>query len=229
MTALPFTHRFIVFDVDGTLLDSQHTVVHCVSAAFAAHGLPVPEAAAIRATIGLKLDIAIASLMPEPERLRAPELVEGYRTAFFALQDTPGHDEPLFPGTLAMLDALIHPEIFLGIATGKNRRGLERVLKRHDLAPRFHNFKTADDGPGKPHPHLLEVAMAEVGAEPADTVMVGDTTYDIEMARNAGCVALGVNWGNHSAERLHDAGAHLVIGHFSELGEALVRLSGERV
>src|SRR3546814_3445787 len=74
-----------------------------------------------------------------------------------------------------MLDALVHPEVFLGIATGKNRRGLDRVLQRHGLAPRFHNFKTADDGPGKPHPHLLQAAMAEVGAEPAQTVMVGDT------------------------------------------------------
>lgn len=232
MTPLPFSHRFIVFDVDGTLLDSQHTVVHCMSAAFEAHGLPVPEAAAIRATIGLKLDIALASLLPAAERARAADLgvllVEGYRSAFFALQETPDHDEPLFPGTLEMLDALIHPEIFLGIATGKNRRGLDRVLQRHDLAPRFHNFKTADDGPGKPHPHLLEAAMSEVGAAPGDTVMVGDTTYDIEMARNAGCIALGVNWGNHSEAQLHDAGAHHVLSHFSELGEALVRLSGTR-
>lgn len=229
MTALPFTHRFIVFDVDGTLLDSQHTVVHCMGAAFAAHGLPVPEAAAIRATIGLKLDIAIASLLPEPERSRALDLVEGYRTAFFALQETPEHDEPLFPGTLEMLDALVHPEVFLGIATGKNRRGLERVLKRHDLAPRFHNFKTADDGPGKPHPHLLEVAMAEVGAAPRDTVMIGDTTYDIEMACAAGCAAVGVSWGNHPVEQLLAAGADCVINHFSELEQQLIRMSGERV
>ncbi|MGF1592822.1 MAG: HAD-IA family hydrolase [Kiloniellaceae bacterium] len=227
MTALPFTHRFIVFDVDGTLIDSQHTVVHCMSAAFVAEGLPAPAAAAIRATIGLKLDVAIASLMPPAERGRAMDLVEGYRTAFFALQDSPGYDEPLFPGTLEMLDGLTHPEVFLGIATGKNRRGLDRVLQRHGLAPRFHNFKTADDGPGKPHPHLLLAAMAEVCAEPAQTVMVGDTTYDIEMARAAGCLAVGVNWGNHEAERLTAAGAHCVIGHFSELDETLVRLSGE--
>jgi phosphoglycolate phosphatase len=227
MTAPQFTHRFIVFDVDGTLIDSQHTVVHCMSAAFVAHGLPAPAAAAIRATIGLKLDIAIASLLPEAERLRCLDLVEGYRTAFFALQDSPGHDEPLFPGTLEMLDALAHPEIFLGIATGKNRRGLTRVLERHGLAPRFHNMKTADDGPGKPHPHLLEAAMAEVGATPALTVMVGDTTYDIEMARAAGCVAVGVNWGNHEEVRLQAAGAHCIISHFSELSQALVGLSGE--
>lgn len=226
MTALPFSHRFIVFDVDGTLVDSQHTVVHCMSAAFVAHGLPAPAAAAIRATIGLKLDIAIASLLPEPERSRALQLVEGYRAAFFALQDSPEHDEPLFPGTLEMLDALAHPEIFLGIATGKNRRGLVRVLARHGLAPRFHNLKTADDGPGKPHPHLLLAAMAEVGAEPQQTVMVGDTTYDIEMARAAGCLAVGVNWGNHEEARLKDAGAHCVIGHFSQLGRELARLSG---
>jgi phosphoglycolate phosphatase len=227
MTALPFPHRFIVFDVDGTLIDSQHTVVHCMSEAFVAHGLPAPAAAAIRATIGLKLDIAIASLLPEPDQARTLLVVEGYRTAFFALQDRPEHDEPLFPGTLEMLDALVHPEIFLGIATGKNRRGLDRVLLRHGLAPRFHNLKTADDGPGKPHPHLLEAAMAEVGAAPEQTVMIGDTTYDVEMARAAGCVAVGVNWGNHEEERLLAAGAHCIIGHFSELSQSLARLTGE--
>ena len=226
MTTLPFSYRFIVFDVDGTLVDSQHTVVHCMTAAFAAHGFAAPTAAAIRATIGLKLDIAIASLLPEPERSRALQLVEDYRAAFFALQDSPGHDEPLFPGTREMLDALVHPEILLGIATGKNRRGLSRVLARHGLEPRFHNLKTADDGPGKPHPHLLLAAMAEVGAEPAETVMVGDTTYDIEMARAAGCLAVGVNWGNHEEARLHAAGAHCVIGHFSELSQVFVRYSG---
>src|SRR3546814_8729445 len=106
MMVPPFTHRFIVFDVDGTLIDSQHTVVHCMSAAFVAHGFAPPAAAAIRATIGLKLDVAIASLLPEPERSRALHVVEGYRTAFFALQDSPGHDEPLLPGTLAMLDEI---------------------------------------------------------------------------------------------------------------------------
>jgi phosphoglycolate phosphatase len=227
MTALPFSHRFIVFDVDGTLVDSQHTVVHCMSEAFVAQGLAAPAAAAIRATIGLKLDIAIASLLPEPDQARTLQLVEGYRSAFFTLQDKPEHDEPLFPGALEMLDGLSHPEVFLGIATGKNRRGLDRVLQRHGLAPRFHNFKTADDGPGKPHPHLLEAAMAEVGAAPEQTVMIGDTTYDIEMARAAGCVAVGVNWGNHEEQRLLDAGAHCIIGHFSELSQSLVRLSGE--
>ena len=233
MNPLPFAHRFIVFDVDGTLIDSQHTVVHCMTQAFVAEGLPAPAAAAIRATIGLKLDIALTSLLPDPAAAEAPEqaraLVEGYRTAFFALQDHPDHDEPLFPGTLELLEALSHPEIFLGIATGKNRRGLSRVLARHGLEPRFHNLKTADDGPGKPHPHLLEAAMTEVGAVPEQTVMVGDTTFDIEMARAAGCTAVGVNWGNHPEERLRAAGAHCVIGHFSELAQELVRLSGERL
>src|SRR3546814_15807787 len=115
MTALPFSHRFIVFDVDGTLIDSQHTVVHCMSAAFVAHGLPAPAAAAIRATIGLKLDIAIASLLPEPERSRAPPLVEDYRTAFFALQATPEHDESTFPRPLGLPASLATPRVFLGL------------------------------------------------------------------------------------------------------------------
>src|SRR3546814_15006950 len=93
MTALPFSHRFIVFDVDGTLIDSQHTVVHCMSAAFVAHGLPAPAAAAIRATIGLKLDIAIASLLPEPERSRALHLVSDSPPPFFPLPAPPPHDQ----------------------------------------------------------------------------------------------------------------------------------------
>src|SRR3546814_7265376 len=151
--------------------------------AFGAPGLPAPVAAAIRAIIGLRLDIASASLLPGPARSRALHLVEDYRTAFFALQATPEHDESLFPGTLEMLDSLVHPEVFLGIANGKNRRGLHRVLERHGLAPRFHNLKTADDGHSKPHTHRLEVAMAEVGVDPAKTVMDGATTHDIEKAR----------------------------------------------
>src|SRR3546814_11170181 len=113
MTALPFSHRFIVFDVDGTLIDSQHTVVHCMSAAFVAHGLPAPAAAAIRATIGLKLDIAIARLLPEPERSRALHLVADYRPAFFALQATPEPDESLFPRPLDMSHSLVTPHLFL--------------------------------------------------------------------------------------------------------------------
>ncbi|MEQ8356066.1 MAG: HAD-IA family hydrolase [Kiloniellaceae bacterium] len=222
-----YRYRFIVFDLDGTLVDSQHTVVNCMSQAFAEHGLPVPSAAAIRATIGLKLEIALNGLLPAPDEALAWQLVEAYRRAFFILLDDPAHDEPLFPGTLAALDALIHPEVFLGIATGKNRRGLNRVLQRHALEGRFHNLKTADDGPGKPHPHLLEIAMAEVGVDPGRTVMIGDTTYDMEMARAAGCAAVGVAWGNHPEARLLGAGADCVIGKFSDLDEALIRLSGE--
>jgi len=220
-----FRHRFIVFDLDGTLVDSQRTVVHCMTAAFTELGLPAPTPEAIRATIGLKLEVALNSLLPEPDEALAWKLVEGYRRAFFVLHDDPGHDEPLFPGTLEALDALTHPEVFLGIATGKNRRGLTRVLERHGLTGRFHNLKTADDGPGKPHPFLLEAGMAEVGMDPARTVMIGDTTFDMEMARAAGCAGIGVAWGNHPEDRLLSAGAEVIVQNFSELNEALVRLS----
>lgn len=228
MTDLPFRHRFIVFDVDGTLVDSQHTVVHCMSLAFAEHGLQTPSPAAIRSTIGLKLEVALSSLLPEPDAATARQLVDRYRKAFFALLEDPAHEEPLFPGALETLDALDHPALFLGIATGKNRRGLDRVLRRHGLEGRFHNLKTADDGPGKPHPHLLQSAMAEVGAEPRETAMIGDTSYDMEMACAAGCAAVGVSWGNHPEDRLRSAGAERVLTHFSELRQVLAGLSGER-
>lgn len=223
-----FLHRFIVFDLDGTLVDSQRTVVHCMTAAFTELGLPAPAPDAIRGTIGLKLEVALNSLLPEPDEALAWKLVEGYRRAFFHLHDDPAHDEPLFPGTLEALDALSHPEIFLGIATGKNRRGLRRVLERHGLAGRFHNLKTADDGPGKPHPFLLEAGMAEVGMDPARTVMIGDTTFDMEMARAAGCAGIGVAWGNHPEDRLRAAGAGAIVRDFSELSQALVGLSQDR-
>jgi phosphoglycolate phosphatase len=225
---MDFNHRFIVFDLDGTLVDSQATVVHCMTAAFVERGLMAPAPEAIRGTIGLKLEIALNSLLPEPDEALAWELVEGYRRAFFILHDDPTHDELLFPGTLEALAALEHPEVFLGIATGKNRRGLNRVLERHGLIGRFHNLKTADDGPGKPHPYLLEAGMAEVGIDPARTVMIGDTSFDMEMARAAGCAGIGVSWGNHPEERLLASGADIIVHNFSELNEALVRLSGDQ-
>ena len=122
---------------------------------------------------------------------------------------------------LAALAALDHPQVCLGVATGKSRRGLEATLQRHGLAGRFVTLQTADDGPGKPHPRMLQAAMHDVGAEAHETVLIGDTVYDIEMAANAGTPALGVAWGYHPAEELTQAGARRVLGHFAELPAAL--------
>ncbi|WP_422366214.1 HAD-IA family hydrolase [Pelagibius sp.] len=226
MTQLPFRHRFIVFDLDGTLVDSQHTIVHCMGRAFSSDGLPAPTAQAVRGIIGLKLEVAIGTLLPEPDEERALKLAGRYREAFHERLGQPDHDEPLFEGTLECLSALDHPELFLGIVTGKNRRGLERVLAHHEIQHRFTTLRTADDGPSKPHPHVLQLAMADVGADPQDTVMIGDTTFDIQMARSAGCDAVGVDWGYHHRDELKAAGAGKVVDRFSDLRQALIDLSG---
>ncbi len=226
MIPLPFRHRFIVFDLDGTLVDSQHTIVHCMAQAFVADGLPAPSPESVRAIIGLKLEVAINRLLPVPDEERALRLTERYREAFHARLSQPDHDDPLFDGARAALASLDHPEVFLGIATGKNRRGLLRVLEHHGIRHLFASLKTADDGPSKPHPRILELAMAEVGAEPGETVVIGDTAFDVQMARLAGCDAIGVDWGYHHRDQLQAAGAGVVIDRFVDLQQALASLSG---
>lgn len=226
MTPLPFRHRFVVFDLDGTLVDSQHTIIHCMGEAFRSDGLAAPAPQAVRGIIGLKLEVAANRLLPEPDEERAHRLALRYREAFHDRLRQPDHDEPLFDGAREALAALDHPELLLGIVTGKNRRGLVRVLEHHGIQHLFATLKTADDGPSKPHPRVLQMAMADVGAAPAETVVVGDTAFDVQMARSAGCDAIGVDWGYHHRDQLHAAGADLVIDQFFELEQALVSLSG---
>jgi phosphoglycolate phosphatase len=209
--------RLVVFDCDGTLVDSQNVIVACMLQAYAMHGLKAPEAAAIRRVIGLPLLECVAQLSPEHAEDRHLLLTQAYKDAFFASRQRPDHNEPLFNGALAALDRLETQGYLLGIATGKARRGLNAVLDRHDLGRRFVTLQTSDHGPGKPHPAMLERAMAETGARPEDVIMIGDTSYDMLMARSAGVHAIGVSWGYHPAEELRAAGAHTVITSFDEL------------
>jgi phosphoglycolate phosphatase len=207
----------VVFDCDGTLVDSQHVIVACMLQAYATHGMPAPEATAIRRVIGLPLLECMARLSPDHAEDRHLLLSEAYKDAFFASRQRPDHHEPLFDGAVAALDRLKAQGYLLGVATGKARRGLNAVLDRHDIAGRFVTLQTGDQGPGKPHPAMLERAMAETGARPEDVIMIGDTSYDMLMARNAGVHAIGVSWGYHPAEELRAAGAHSVIASFDEL------------
>jgi phosphoglycolate phosphatase len=209
--------RLVVFDCDGTFVDSQHVIIACMLQAYAAHGLPAPEASAIRRVIGLPLLECMARLSPEHPEDRHALLSEAYKEAFLASRQRPDHNEPLFDGAAAALERLEAQGYLLGVATGKARRGLNAVLDRHGLAHRFVTLQTADIGPGKPHPAMLERAMAETGVAPQDVFMIGDTSYDMLMARNAGVHAIGVSWGYHPAEELRAAGAHSVIESFAEL------------
>ncbi len=209
--------QLVVFDCDGTLVDSQHHIVAAMHAAFDRVGLERREAAAIRRGIGLPLPEMIAGLVRPPEARFRDALVQAYRDAFVAQRHQPGYLEPLFPGVVEALDALDARGVLMGIATGKGRRGLDAVLGHHGLLHRFVTRITADDGPGKPHPAMLEMAMSEAGVPPERTAMVGDTTFDLEMARNAAVTGIGVAWGYHPPAALEGAGASFVAADYPAL------------
>jgi phosphoglycolate phosphatase len=213
--------RLVVFDLDGTLVDSQATIVACAQAAFATEGLTVPTAEAIRRIVGLSLAQAMTVLLGRDEPLLASRMAEHYREAFFVHRQRPEFDEPLFPGVVELLELLAGRGHCLGIATGKAMRGLKAVLERHGLEQYFTTLQTADLHPSKPDPSMIRAALAEAGAAPDEAVMVGDTSYDILMARAAGITAIGVAWGNHPAAELTAAGADHVLGRFGELPSLL--------
>lgn len=220
--ALPF----VVFDVDGTLVDSQHTIAASMATAFDLHGHPRPDLRDVRRVVGLSLVEAVARLLPGEPDARHAAVAEDYKAAFFALRSRDDHDDPLFPGVRDVLSALAAAGYQLGICTGKSRRGLAAVLAHHGLSAHFVTAQTADGHPGKPHPAMLRQAMVEAGAEPATTVLVGDTSFDMAMARNAGVAPIGVSWGYHEAAELTDAGAGVVIDHFDDLPAEVAGLIG---
>lgn len=216
--------RLVVFDVDGTLVDSQHGIIAASAAAFRSCGLPEPDPAAVRSVVGLNLDRALAALIPDPDPdvELIERLVVAYKQAFFELRSRPDHDEPLFPGVIEMLDALDRRQILLGIATGKHMRGLRATLDRHGLSGRFVTLQTPDTCRGKPHPEMVERALAETGVRAVDALVMGDTTFDMQMAYNAGVAGVGVGWGYHEPSALVAAGAKRVIEHPQELVDVLL-------
>jgi phosphoglycolate phosphatase len=210
--------KLIVFDCDGTLVDSQHMIVAAMQRAYADHALPTPQREQVLAIVGLSLEQAFMKLGEGRARFPVATLVESYKAAFFALRQTDEHGEPLYAGARETIDALARrDDTALGIATGKSQRGVAAVLQRHGLTDRFAVIKTSDDAPSKPHPGMVIAAMREVGAAAADTVVVGDTAFDMEMARAAGARAIGVAWGYHPREALREAGAFAVIEDFPAL------------
>lgn len=213
--------QLAVFDCDGTLVDSQHIIVAAMQAAFAAHGLAEPDAAAIRRQVGLHVPDAVRNLVPDVAEGTVAAVGTAFVEAGRSLRDAQAHDELLFPGVIEVLEHLAARDVLLAIATGKSRRGLERTLKEHGLGGHFIILKTSDDGPGKPHPAILMDAIAEAGSSPQTAVMIGDTVYDIAMARSAGAFAVGVGWGYHEPDELSAAGAHAIVEQFQDLPETL--------
>jgi len=215
------TVRLAVFDCDGTLVDGQADVCAAMDAAFAAEGLAPPPRQETRRMVGLSLPEAMRQLLPEGEPERHEALAARYRDAYRERRAQGMIDEPLFDGIAELLARLDADGWLLGVATGKSDRGLAHCLATHGIADRFLTLQTADRHPSKPHPAMLEAAMAAVGAQRADTAMIGDTAYDIAMARAAGARAIGVAWGYHAADELLSAGAEAVANSPAELGDIL--------
>ena len=218
--------RLALFDCDGTLVDSQHSIVSAMTAACTDEGLTPPTPEAVRSMVGLPLTVAVAELMPDLPSQGRDRLVARYQTAFQEQRQTKVLQEPLYPGIVEALDAIEAKGILLGIATGKSRRGLVATLDGHGLLDRFATIQTGDDGPGKPHPAMVRRALDGVGVDADGAVVIGDTTFDIEMARSAGTRSIGVAWGYHGDRALAAAGADRIVAHGDALPEAVFELLG---
>ena len=192
-----------------------------MEAAFAACGVPCPARPAIRRAVGLSLPQAIRALLPDADAGLNAALTEGYKLAFRTARADGTLHEPLFEGIRAVLDDLRARGWLLGVATGKSDRGLVHCLQSHGLTDHFITLQTADRNPSKPHPAMLEAALAEAGVGAADAVMIGDTAYDMAFAGNAGVRAIGVAWGYHEPHELLAAGAEWVAETPAELGDYL--------
>lgn len=211
----------VVFDCDGTLVDSQDAICRSMDAAFAAAGLPPPDRNAVRRIVGLSLPQALLRLAPDAaEDVRAHAL-EAYKASFRAARSEGTLQEPLFRGMAALLHRLHGAGRTLGVATGMSDRGLTACLTRHGVRELFTTLQTADRHPSKPHPAMLEAALFEAGAGPQEAVMVGDTVFDVAMARAAGMRSIGVAWGYHDPHELLDAGASGVATSAEELEELI--------
>ena len=213
--------RLVVFDCDGTLVNSQYSIIYCMQAAFEEEGLTPPDEESIRRIIGLPLTQGISFLDPEIPETVIGKIQEAYSSFWQVLRKQSELDEPLYPGTVEVLEKLISRGWILGIATGKSYRGLIGTLEKHKILEMFESLQTADKAAGKPDPEMLINAMDEVGSTAKNTFMIGDTTFDMAMALNAGVTGIGVDWGYHDSSELKAYGAHMVIKHYSDLPDVL--------
>ena len=213
--------RLVVFDCDGTLVDGQAAICETMEQAFAAVGLPLPDRGDVRRMVGLSLPQALHKLAPDGDAAIHSQIVEAYKSLYRDRRVSGRLEEPLYNGIAALIERLHGGGTLLGVATGKSDRGLRACLASHGLTDRFVTLQTADRHPSKPHPSMLAEAMSDAGALPADTVMIGDTSYDMEMAVAAGTHAIGVAWGYHEPAELLAAGAHGVAQTMAEL-EAMI-------
>jgi phosphoglycolate phosphatase len=200
-------NRLAIFDCDGTLVDSGATIYRALAETFRQGAIAVPPPTIARRVIGLSLVEAMAGLVPDATAAEHVELAEAYKRNFMAMRAAGHVEEPLFDGVLDLLDALEADGWLLAVATGKSDRGLRHCLDLHGIHARFVSLQTADRHPSKPHPSMVLQAIADAGAAPETSFVVGDTSFDMAMAAAAGAAPIGVAWGYHDAEELLRAGA----------------------
>jgi len=215
--------KLAIFDCDGTLVDSGASIYAALKVTFDRNGLEVPPPSTCRRVIGLSLFEAFAQLLPQLGAEEHARMVREYKKAFTELRAANVAQEPLFDGILDLLDALEAEGWLLAIATGKSDRGLKHCLDQHGLHARFISLQTADRHPSKPHPSMVTQAIADAGANPDETIVVGDTSFDMAMAVSAGAAGIGAAWGYHEPEELIAAGAMAVADHPAEVLELVRR------
>ncbi len=216
-------YSLLVFDWDGTLMDSEARIVACLRAAIQDLALPQREDSALRNIIGLGLAEAVATLYPGSDGQLLQQLTERYRYHFLVADPTPSE---LFEGAAATLRQLADQGYLLAVGTGKGRQGLDKVLRDTGLGPLFHATRCADETFSKPHPQMLLELMEVLGVEPGATLMIGDTEYDMEMARNARTGALAVSYGVHAPSRLQK---HAPLGCIDRITELPAWLAEQQV
>ncbi len=214
--------RLIVFDCDGTLVDSQQTIITATEAAMDEFEFVVPPRRDILYAVGLPVDVALRRHAPEATDDQILSMLDIYRETYQQLVQQDDRGQVMFDGMREQIVALGGmDETLLGIITMKSRRGLNRVVDAYDIRQYFQVLKSADDGPGKPAPDLMLDAIAETGVEAHQALMVGDTSFDIMMAKAAGAKAIGVGWGYQTIDELLDSGADAIAETHEELRDIL--------
>lgn len=210
--------RLLIFDWDGTLMDSEARIVACMQAAAADLKFDSPDADNTRQIIGLGLREAVLSLFPALDEGSVAEMTERYRHHFLGEEGTPS---TLFPGADAAIRALAERGFLLAVATGKGRHGLDLALKSTGLGACFHATRCADETFSKPHPEMLRQILDELGQASENALMIGDTEFDLQMANNAGIKSLAVSYGVHPLERLR---AHAPVGYVHDIRDLCARI-----
>lgn len=216
--------KLVLFDCDGTILDSVGIIHDSMVRTFSEAGYAAPVQSATRSIIGLTLDLAIARLLGRAVDGEVQTMTARYKQHFHKLYARPDFEQSLFPGMAELVNGLAaRDDVVLGIVTGKSRRGMEMFFDKHGFREHFVTVRTADDCPSKPHPAMVLECCAETGFEPIDSVVIGDSVFDMEMAKAAGAGAIGVAWGYNDVPLLRNAGADAIAATADELTRMLER------